>query len=738
MIYLIDDKKLRQKDFGWSEEKLAQYDSKITPLYNIKDVSSVGEQLYNTGNIILYHESFLDFTEDKGNALKQRDKLLERADSDKGLSVVIFSGSQSTRHLDENKATIPVAILYQNLQILIRQNNGEGNLKYLLFGKNPEIEEKLNKRLNEANREIEKDPVEISGANLFIRPVSKYIQNAIKGAKEGKIFNDVSDKKLSEKLDEWLTDTEYDNIFIPLCFGETLSDFNGLRLATHIRCTPTANQTKRLFIYSFVGMEYLFQNEYFNILKTQGVYLIDYSKKAIGNAARIDSTLMNKKELPLEIKKLKLEPPKNYRDQHSIANEWAIHQWATTLRCDEVDELEKLFKNVRSNLYFKYLRTANPIFNSEKISSEKLKIKYENEPKVLLVDDESEKGWFEIFAYLLGDVNDIHIDYLGEGFRSLSTEEVINRSLRKINAEDIDVVILDFRLNMNDFASLNAEDVSSIRLIKEIKKENPGIQIIIFSATSSAENLKALQEAGADGFIRKDVSSDTSKKIEGLLERLEQSLKKARWLKNTYRKFSVIASNCKSLDTSLGETVQNNLTISFELLKQSFFNEKYFNYAYLQLYICIEEFLRLDDIFEVGEKCYLNRNIKVHENLSRKTWKSVLKYHPPYYQRSSYYSYEENEVSQRYITTDFKMSCVLIFLFNQENSNYFGWPEIRDTRNKKAAHPESDSVTQYEVNEIVAFMEEILNPLNFQEPLKSGLNDDIDPTSLTQLQEKFI
>lgn len=37
-----------------------------------------------------------------------------------------------------------------------------------------------------------------------------------------------------------------------------------------------------------------------------------------------------------------------------------------------------------------------------------------------------------------------------------------------------------------------------------IKKINPGIQVIIFSATNKVWNLQALQEAGADGFIIKE------------------------------------------------------------------------------------------------------------------------------------------------------------------------------------------------------------------------------------------
>ncbi len=70
-----------------------------------------------------------------------------------------------------------------------------------------------------------------------------FIQNAIIGAHNEEIYNE-SDSELTEIVLNLLKENEYDNIFLPLCFGQTLSDFNGLRLATHIRCTPTKNQLK--------------------------------------------------------------------------------------------------------------------------------------------------------------------------------------------------------------------------------------------------------------------------------------------------------------------------------------------------------------------------------------------------------------------------------------------------------------------------------------------------------------
>lgn len=374
MIFLLDDKKIRQKDFGWTEEKFAQYVSHIKPLYTIDDVVKIGENLYDAGNIILYHESFLDFTDDSDKALKQRNKIAKMAEANNRLSVAFFSGSQSSRSLNTNIAYLPVANLYQNLEVLIQHHNKDNsNLKYLLFGENPEIEEELYKILTLANRDIEADSAIIPGKNIFIRTFSNSIQNAIKEAIEEKIFNDVSDEKLSEKVNEWLSETEYDNIFIPLCFGQTLSDFNGLRLATHIRCTFTINQLKRIFIYSFVGIEYLLQNEYFNILKTKNISLIPYSKKAFQEYAKNFYNPLTIEELPAEIAKIKLGIPKNYEDNHSIANEWGVYQLAYNAGI-EINEISDFDKEKLNSLYFKWLIVKNglqePLTQTEKNENE--------------------------------------------------------------------------------------------------------------------------------------------------------------------------------------------------------------------------------------------------------------------------------------------------------------------------------------------------------------------------------
>lgn len=587
MIYLIDDKKTRQKDFGWTEEKFAQYASYLKPLYNIEEVANIGEDLYNDGNIILYHESFLDFTGDKDKAVEQRSKLTEKADAINGLSVAFFSGSQNSRFLQQNVAYLPVAILYQNLDVLVHQYIQKSiNLKYLLFGETPEIEEKLNEKLTQANKEIATDAADISGNNLFIRPNLRYIQNAINNTIEVTIFNDVTDEKFSEKINEWLGNIAYDNIFIPLCFGPVLSDFNGLRLATHIRCTPSPIQLKRIFIYGFVGLDYLVDHEYFNILRTKNVELVPYSKKAFESAANNNFEPLEPNELSKEIQKLKLDPPLNYADSHSIANEWAIYQWAKTIGCDETDELTKVFQNVQANLYFKYLRTINPISELDRVSPDKLKINYKGKPRVLLIDDEADKGWYEIFAYLLGDLNDIYTDYLGIDFKKLSDDEIIDKSIEKIFKDEIDIVILDFRLNPSDFDNKSSEQITSVRLLKQIKEKNPGIQVIAFSATNKIWNLKNLESESANGFISKGDPYNNDRQfinrsVKDFIQNIQECIRLA-FLKGFYNDQNEITNdliprrkpkNEKPLPKDFVDEALKWLDLSNKILSKGFLNE---------------------------------------------------------------------------------------------------------------------------------------------------------------------
>ncbi|MFT3681240.1 MAG: hypothetical protein QM791_13270 [Ferruginibacter sp.] len=386
MIYLIDDKKIRQeRDYNWTDDRFERFKSLIKPIYTLDEVQEKATDIFQAGNIILYHESFLDTTHIANEASDRRSRL-DSFSKNRSSYLVLFSGSKNTRNLEGNVANLPVSVLYRNLESFIQKVGvGDINLKFLLFGENPLITEELDNKIDTALLStINEQAPKVGNANFLIEPAERNINDPLIGCELQTIFSD-TDQEFTEKINEWLNEKVYDNIFIPLCFGNTLSDYNGLRLASHIRCSTTKNQTTRIFIYGVVGADYLLHHDYFNILKTKNTSLISFSKKAIGEAALKPQEHFSKEKLPGELAKLKLDVPQNYYDNHAVANEWGIYQMARNANIDIKDivgfDIEKI-----NSLYFKWLITKNnlnePIPEEQKKQQREYLVKIEG-PKIL-------------------------------------------------------------------------------------------------------------------------------------------------------------------------------------------------------------------------------------------------------------------------------------------------------------------------------------------------------------------
>jgi CheY-like chemotaxis protein len=227
---------------------------------------------------------------------------------------------------------------------------------------------------------------------------------------------------------------------------------------------------------------------------------------------------------------------------HSIANEWAIYRWASAIPVGTPDKgIEKVTNKIGSNLYFKYLKTVYPPHKLRHFSDSELNIKYSGSPNILYIDDDADKGWSEIFQTILMDCNPIEdFDYLGDEFIGKSKDEIIDISVKSVIEQNIDLVILDYRLHPDDFLNNNFLEITGLKILKKIKKLNPGIQVVIFSATNKVWNLSILQEAGADGFIIKEspensIDSDfITQTIESFRSTIESCLSK-RFLKDFYK-----------------------------------------------------------------------------------------------------------------------------------------------------------------------------------------------------------
>jgi DNA-binding NarL/FixJ family response regulator len=577
MVYLIDDKKVRQEhDYSWTEERFNKYIKVINCVHTLEDLTNRAEEIYSENNIILYHESFLDQTINSNDAIIKRNELAIWSKS-KQNKLVYFSGSKNTREINENIAYIPVSILYSNLEIFLNKiEKNEFNLDYLLFGENINIEKELYQKQDiSLSMTFDEEAVNPIGSIFLARPFKKYISNPFLKFEEGIFFSDVSDEKFSEKIDEWFNGIKYDNIFIPLCFGDVLSDYNGLRFAMHIRCTKCINQTSNIYIYGFIGINYLLENEYFDILKTKNIFLVNFSKCNFLESINRKKDFLHIDDLPDEIKKINLQVPKNYEDNHSISNEWAIYKWALFLEASDTG-IDKISQNINRNLYFKYLKSIFSKNEIQRTNIENLKIKFTDYPKVLYIDDEAMKGWFEVFCKIFQDFNQIDFELFDIDYHRISKDEIVNKAINHIVINDIDIVILDFRLHHTDFINNNLDDVTGLRILKEVKKINPGIQVIIFSATNKIWNLQALLNAGADDFIIKESpdnifeASFTKDVIDGFIKTMNTSVKR-KYLKKVFKYCNLIISNlskCEFEDDTDYEYFLKDLRKQIQLIKE--------------------------------------------------------------------------------------------------------------------------------------------------------------------------
>jgi len=526
MIYLFDEARERQKGYLWNAERFDGYASAIKPIYSFEEYRLIKREVFSPGNIILYHESFsLNQTSKHDKDSIQIINDLSTYAKENGLLVAYFSGSEQDRRLDDDIAHLPVSYLYDNLECFIKHvENNETDLKYLLYGENFEIEREISELLNEEISKVDYsvyDSLNKTDKSIFVINTFdeyKLTANVDESFKETIFSDDVSDKELDGYVKDWLNNREYDAIIIPLCFGNSLSDFNGLRLATHIRCTDTINRLKPIFLFGIQRHELMLSSPYYDILKTKDVSLVGYDFRKIEETIDGYCGTLSENELPIEMGKMNVS---YCEDGHSVANEWAIYRWYKMLPQENIVDrsgIDTVISKVSHNLYFKFLATKYPVTESNReglclkigsitsdMGSDREELLIED-PRILYVDDEAEKGWFELFDVILGENNTkLYVDYLmADDFNEKNPDEIITMILNKIKNERFNIIVLDFRLHPSDFHAKVIDEITGYKALCEIKKQNVGIQVIVFSATNKIWNLQKLQKKGADGFIIKE------------------------------------------------------------------------------------------------------------------------------------------------------------------------------------------------------------------------------------------
>ncbi|MFZ3574305.1 hypothetical protein [Tenacibaculum finnmarkense] len=511
---------------------------------------------------------------------------------------------------------------------------------------------------------------------------------------------------------------------------ENCINYEGVEIALNIyfECLRKSCQKFKIVLIGFEGKTSFFHDcKYSMILKCPGVY---YHQIGIDNTINTNiSKDIDLEEAIQSLKNINIKPLSSYISNHSIANEWAIYRWANTIQTlDNQDGIGKVFEKIDNNLYFKYLQTIYPVTNCGELTAVDLKTENLEETKILYIDDEAEKGWYEVFRTILVDTNKVKdFQYLGDDFKSKSQEEIIEISIDKIIEQNSDIVILDFRLHPDDFKQTSINEITGLKILKRIKEINKGIQVLIFSATNKIWNLQAIQEQGADGFVIKESPENsvdkgfTKETITNFIEQLSKANKRKE-LKKVWIKLQELI---KLNQTSNSEIIDFNskIEIAFQLLDLAHKSSKYMNYAYLQLFLLIEEFIQLPTVFEKnieGSSFVISGDKKIEVLKCIKKDKHIEYIMPISWEKDEKdekkgkYVIKEGS-SKRRIDTNMIVSNLLIFRFGIIEKNPKRWNTITWTRNNKTAHPEKDVVSYSEIYELLKFLLFFLDEKNISD-----------------------
>ena len=292
-------------------------------------------------------------------------------------------------------------------------------------------------------------------------------------------FNDLSESYNKEGITA---------IFIMNTLSDNAIELQGLQMAHYIRIITRGEGVGKLPIF-LIGSENITEllrlSDYSSILQTPAVELLPYSKEKVKNVIDNIHAYKHLENYEAYLKKTHIPQPNNYLSHHSITSEWSLYQWSKCLNIKSAIE-----NHIEMNLYYRYVTSQHPE------CGDKVTIDYppypsesESEKKrILIIDDEADKGWGELYKALFSHYSNIEVNTLkGFDYASDTKEALLQKvkeTIKEKKFEPYHLVLLDIRLLQNDFKKKT--DFSSFDVINMLQTLDKGIQIIIVTASNKA------------------------------------------------------------------------------------------------------------------------------------------------------------------------------------------------------------------------------------------------------------
>lgn len=554
-------------------------------------------------------------------------------------------------------------------------------------------------------------------------------------------------------------DGQIQSFTIPVSLSSNFMEFSGFIFANHVRLTRELTFCDApIIFYGTLELEQLLRlTPLARILLTNNVLYVNIIKYSFEDIQKsIERYEIKQFDINQFFEQIQINPPSNYDSHHSIDNEFALIQWSRYIGCSK--SLPSQFsKEYNSQLYFKYLRAKNPL--SEINDDNQFSISTTAKTKILLVDDEAKKGWKDFYESFFknSDITskDSEIEFKDSEveFKNEEKDDLIAKVESKVREFNPDVVLLDLRIHDSDFAKeIDPDNLTGIKILEKIKEINKGIQVIITTASNKAWNFKLAKQKGAYDFIIKDGFENPEYSLKRLITSLEISVKRAITLKKTRDKIDkiikLIDENPHFDDTENGEVIGqrenmdkvrnkfiSNLDSAFELLDMSCEvsnKSKYYSYCYLQLFLCIEDFINLESVFEIGDQSFVihsKKRICVSKS-NNDILEQAIKF------KNGKYIIEKYSIKNKRLDSNFLVSSILIFKYGNENSSINKWTNVYTIRNN-VAH-EGFLPTETQINDLLKFMIYFFDEKSENENnISKGLTPITYEEGLQALQRKF-
>lgn len=279
---------------------------------------------------------------------------------------------------------------------------------------------------------------------------------------------------------------------------------SALELALHIRLSIEQLQSGVLcpivFISDLRKDAFLSYGYFSQLFLTDGIYLCPASQ--LDERMGLFMPICVKDYKKSFLNKINIPPKKGFN--HSLANQWGASVMASFVPGGV--ELEEI-RPIKKDLYFKYITACSKEDLSSLIIEESLTPSTDNYieinatgKRILIIDDEADKGWESVLKKLLASAEEITtIKEKVPNFKTMTDEAKIHF------LSPWDLFILDLRLDGDAEEGIyDTNDFSGAQILRLIKALNRGNQVIMFTASNKAWNYKALLNAGADGYYIKE------------------------------------------------------------------------------------------------------------------------------------------------------------------------------------------------------------------------------------------